>query len=140
MPMNIISTDNDALTPHLPVEKFKQMWRDDPMQIIVMLFDKSLLHISRARSTLSGWDDECYQTHILNAVNVIERLQMTLDHNKNSSMAANFDDIYRYVMSLLVDSLQHKNQNTLTQAMTLLVEIRESLSSFVKKTTKVLQH
>lgn len=138
--MNIISTGNSALQSHLPMDNFKQIWRDDPMQIIVMLFDKSLLHISRARSTLAGWDDECYQKHILNAVEIIERLQMTLDHTKNSAMAANFDDLYRYVMSLLVGSLQQKSQKILTQAMTLLVEIRESLSIFVKKTSQMLQH
>lgn len=138
--MNIISTDSHSSQTRITVDEVKNVWRDDPMKIIIMLFDRSLLHISRARSTLLGWDGECYQTHILNAVTVIEKLQMTLDHDKNSSMAANFDDIYRYVMSLLVGSLQDKNQTSLTQAMTLLVEIRESLSVIVKKTSKVLQH
>ncbi|MDH5517311.1 MAG: flagellar protein FliS [Gammaproteobacteria bacterium] len=121
-------------------DELKQLWADDPMQVIVMLFDKSLLHISRARATLTGWSNESYQTSILSAVAVIERLQMTLDHQQNPSMSANLDDLYRYVSRLLIDSIQNKDQQVLHQATALLVQIRESLSAFVKKTPNSLRH
>ncbi|MDH5392549.1 MAG: flagellar protein FliS [Gammaproteobacteria bacterium] len=128
------------ITPPLQGEALNKIWADDPMQIIIMLFDKSLLHISHARATLTGWSNESYQSSILKAVAVIERLQMTLDHQLNPSMSANMDDIYRYVSRLLVDSIQNKNQQSLHQATALLVQLRESLSVFVKKTPKLSQH
>jgi len=139
MPMNI-NTLTTNKTPPFHSEELNKVWADDPMQIVVMLFDKSLLHISHARATLTGWSDESYQSSILNAVDVIERLQMTLDHQRNPSVSANLDDLYRYVCRLLVDSIQNKDQQALHQATSLLVQIRESLSTFVKKTPKSTQH
>ena len=132
--------ENNYKSDLKPVSDIKTIWQRDPMHVIVLLFDKTLRHISYARSALTGWDDERYQTHILNAVYVIERLQMTLSDDKNNSMAANLDDLYRYVIKLLINSLQNKNTPLLAQATTLLMQIRESLSVFVKKKPRLLQH
>jgi len=115
-------------------------WSEDPMNIIVMLVDKSLLHISRARASLTGWGNEGYQTNILRAVDVIKQLQLTLNMNSQHVMAENLNDLYAYVIRVLVVSIQHKSLSTLNEAAHLLMQIRESLSVFVKKPSKVSQH
>ncbi|MDH5426067.1 MAG: flagellar protein FliS [Gammaproteobacteria bacterium] len=137
--MNITNNDAYKINP-LPAEELKSIWQDDPMRVVVMLFDKTLQHIGQARSTLLGWGDEHYQTHILNAVSVIDRLQTTLNHESHSAMAANLEDIYRYIVRLLINTLQQKNHESLNQAISLLLGIREALAVYVKKNDEVLQH
>ena len=138
--MITINSERSEPSAQLPTADINKIWAENPMQIIVMLFDKTLFHIGRARATAIGWSDESYQTSILNAISVIERLQMTLAMDGNSTMAVNMDDIYRYVSRLLINSIQQKNAKDLDQASHLLIQIRESLSIFVKKSPKVLQH
>ena len=110
------------------------------MKVLVMLFDKSLVHISQARASLTGWSNDRYQTHILRAVDVIEHLQLTLDMESNKPMASNFNDIYRYVARILIDSIHDQDPSHLNQASHLLLQIRESLSVLVKKPPTMLQH
>ncbi len=128
------SAETRQLTP------FQSAWAEDPMSIIVMLFDKSLLHISRARATLTGWGNERYQTNILRAVDVIEQLQLTLNRDNGSEMAENLYDIYRYIVRILVDSIHDQNPSRLNDASHLLMQIRESLSILVKKSPTMSQH
>ena len=122
------------------VAELKATWSDDPMKIVVMLFDKTLLHISRARASLSGWSNERYQDNILQAVDVLQLLQQTLNRNDSVTMAENMNDLYRYVSRVLIDSIHDQKPSQLSQASDLLMQIRESLSIFVKKSPKVLQH
>lgn len=135
-----ITNYNDHRESRLLTEELKTIWQDDPMRIVVMLFDRTLRHIGYARSTLMGWGDENYQTHILSAVSVIGRLQMTLNHDTKSAMAVNLDDIYRYIVRLLISTLQQQNHESLNQAVSLLLGIREALAVYVKKKDEVLQH
>jgi len=138
--MDILNTSlNDSLSIS-STEELKKMWQQDPMLIVIKLFDKTLLHIGRAKSALSGWGDERFQTHVLNAISVIESLQMTLDDQSQSQMAVNIDDIYRYIARLLINSIQQQDPADLNQAAGLLIEIRESMNVFVKKTPQMLQH
>jgi len=136
--MNIKNAGQDQSL--LPRQQLASVWADDPMKIVVMLFDKSLLHISRAKATLAGWSDDRYQTNILLAVDVIEQLQKTLDLDSQGAMASNLDDLYRYIMRILISSINDQNTEQLTHASTLLWQIRESLSVLVKKSPTMLQH
>lgn len=138
--MTILSTEPNTMNAPLSSGNIQSIWKDDPMSVVLMLFDKTLLHIGRARSTLSGWDNECYQAHIVNAVSVLEVLQMTLSHNGNNSMAANLDDIYRYIMSLLIESKRSNPHSVLNEVTKILIEIRESLSIYVNKSSRMSQH
>ena len=138
--MNIKSSRQQQQPELLKGQPLSAVWADDPMKIIVMLFDKSLLHISRAKATLAGWSDDRYQTNILLAVDVIEQLQKTLDMDSQGAMAANLDDLYRYILRILISSINDQNTEKLTQASTLLWQIRESLSILVKKSPTMLQH
>jgi len=138
--MNIKSSRQQQQPELLKGQPLSAVWADDPMKIIVMLFDKSLLHISRAKATLAGWSDDRYQTNILLAVDVIEQLQKTLNMDSQGAMAANLDDLYRYILRILISSINDQNTEKLTQASTLLWQIRESLSILVKKSPTMLQH
>lgn len=138
--MNIKSSHQRQQSEQLNDTSLSAVWADDPMKIVVMLFDKSLLHISRAKATLAGWSDDRYQTNILLAVDVIKQLQKTLDMDSQGAMAANMDDIYRYIMRILISSINDQSSEQLTQASTLLWQIRESLSVLVKKSPTMLQH
>jgi len=138
--MNIKSSRQQQQPELLKGQPLSAVWADDPMKIIVMLFDKSLLHISRAKATLAGWSDDRYQTNILLAVDVIEQLQKTLNMDSQGAMAANLDDLYRYILRILISSINDQNTEQLTQASTLLWQIRESLSILVKKSPTMLQH
>ena len=138
MSMKTSQTDNSKIP--VTTTDVKTAWADDPMNIIVMLFDKTLLHISRARATLSGWSDESYQTNILRSVDVIKQLQLTLNRDNKHTMAENLNDVYSYIIRVLVESIHNQNPSQLTHASQLLMQIRESLSIFVKKSPKVLQN
>ena len=138
--MNIKSSHQHQQSELLKGKPLSSVWADDPMKIVVMLFDKSLLHISRAKATLAGWSDDRFQTNILLAIDVIEQLQKTLDLDSQGTMAANLDDLYRYIMRILVSSIHDQNPEQLTHASTLLWQIRESLSVLVKKSPTMLQH
>ena len=137
--MQNISTNNSELAPKTKRD-LQTIWAEDPMQVIVLLFDKTLLHISRARASLTGWGDEPYQANVLNAVDVIRQLQLTLNMNSQQMMAENLNDLYGYVTRMLVNSINDQNLSSLNEASDLLMQIRESLSIFVKKSSKVLQH
>ena len=138
--MNILNTDLNASSSLSSTEELKKVWQRDPISIVIKLFDQTLSHIGRAKSALSGWGDERFQMHVLNAIEVIESLQLTLEDPSKSQMAANIDDVYRYISRLLVNSIQKRDPADLNQAAGLLIEIRESMTAFVKKTPKMLQH
>lgn len=138
--MNMKSTTQAQTPASIPMEQLKETWAEDPMVILVMLFDKTLLHISQARATLTGWSNDNYQTHILKAIDVIEQLQLTLNMDAEGAMANNLNDIYHYIVRILVDSVSDQKPSSLNHASDLLMQIRQSLSIFVKKSPKVLQH
>lgn len=138
--MAITLTETQTTAAVSSTSQLRTLWAQDPMSIIVMLFDKSLLHISRAKASLTGWGDDSYQASILRAVDVLEQLQNTLDHESEAAMAAHLNDLYHYVSRQLINSIHDQDMSALTSASTLLVEIRESLSIFVKKTPRLLQH
>lgn len=138
--MSMLSSQTNQTRLPLSTADVKTAWAEDPMNIVVMLFDKTLLHISRARATLTGWSDDSYQTNILRAVDVIRQLQLTLDRDNQHTMAENLNDVYCYTIRILVESIHNQNTSQLNHASQLLIQIRESLSIFVKKSPKVLQH
>ena len=138
--MNILNTGLADSSSISSTEELQKIWQQDPMLIVIKLFDKTLLHIGRAKSAISGWGDERFEAHVLNAISVIEGLQMTLEDQSQSQMAVNLDDIYRYIARLLINSIQKQDLADLNQAAGLLIEIRESMNVFVKKTPKMLQH
>lgn len=131
---------NSVAIPLQPGEKLQAIWQEDPMRIVVLLYDRALLHIGRARSSLSGWGDDHYQTHLIKATEVVERLRLTLNTSESTPVAHNLDDLYRYIGRRLLSACHDKTAGILDEIMHLLVEIRSMLDIVVKKTPQLLQH
>lgn len=128
------------INPFKPGERIQEIWQQNPLRIIEMLYDKTLEHLGHARAALAGWGESDYHQHLHAAIYVIERLRLTLDINQGSALASHLDDVYRYVTSQLL-TLQHNQRvDILDETVNLLQEIREALTVVVNKVPQTLQN
>ena len=121
-------------------EQLRGIWEQDPMRIIALLYEKLMLHTGRARSCLNGWGDQNCQPHIIKAVDVIEKLRITIDTSGQNAMAHNIDDLYNYIGQRLLSVAHEKNIKTLEEVLSLIHEIRSTIDLIVKKSPNLLQH
>jgi flagellin-specific chaperone FliS len=64
-----------------------------PGQLVVMLFDKMLLTLRRARVALEAGNVEERTGHVLAAMDMVTELQCSLDHETGGEIAANLDEL-----------------------------------------------
>ena len=90
-----------------------------PAELTLLLYEGAIKFCNIAQVAIEKNDTEKAHTNIVKAEMIIEELQSTL--NRKYPVAEDFDNVYKYIHSLLVDANMKKDTQVLDQA---LVELR----------------
>lgn len=90
-----------------------------PAELTLLLYEGAIKFCNIAQVAIEKNDTEKAHTNIVKAEMIIEELQSTL--NRKYPVAEDFDNVYKYIYSLLVDANMKKDIQVLDQA---LVELR----------------
>ena len=90
-----------------------------PAELTLLLYEGAIKFCNIAQVAIEKNDTEKAHTNIVKAEMIIEELQSTL--NRKYPVAEDFDNVYKYIYSLLVDANMKKDKQVLDQA---LVELR----------------
>ena len=90
-----------------------------PAELTLLLYEGAIKFCNIAQVAIEKNDTEKAHTNIVKAEMIIEELQSTL--NRKYPVAEDFDNVYQYIYSLLVDANMKKDTQVLDQA---LVELR----------------
>lgn len=113
-----------------------QLYKQSKMQtaskedIITMLYDGAIKFCNIADSGLDAHDYELVNTNIKKAQLIISELIATLD--MRYPVSADFERIYKYIMSLLVEANVKKDKEKLAQAREEIRNIRSTWLEVVK--------
>ena len=104
-----------------------------PLELVVMLYDGALQHITAARAAMARGDVAAGTRANSRALAIISELQNTLDVERGGEVAASLDELYRYVSSRLVDASFHRDPAPLDEAARLLKPLRDAWSTIAQQ-------
>ena len=85
-----------------------------PAELTLLLYEGAIKFCNIAQVAIEKNDTEKAHTNIVKAEMIIEELQSTL--NRKYPVAEDFDNVYKYIYSLLVDANMKKDTQVLDQA------------------------
>ena len=86
-----------------------------PAELTLLLYEGAIKFCNIAQVAIEKNDTEKAHTNIVKAEMIIEELQSTL--NRIYPVAEDFDNVYEYIYSLLVDANMKKDTQVLDQAL-----------------------
>ena len=104
-----------------------------PAELTLLLYEGAIKFCNIAVVAMEKNDVEKAHTNIVKAEMIIEELQSTLNHKY--SVAADFDNIYKYIYSLLIDANMKKDTKILEDAISEFRGIRDVWKEVMAKTS-----
>lgn len=102
-----------------------------PAQLVLMLFDRALLAVRRARQ--AGSDDqphaaslETINHELQRAQDILGELQVTLDHDRGGQIAANLHGLYGFCLDRLITANVRKDVTELAPVENVLGQLRDA--------------
>ncbi len=99
-----------------------------PAQLVVMLFDKMLLTLRRARVALEAGEVETRTELLLKASDMLTELRVTLDHEQGGDIARNLDALYGYALQQLFAVNRHREVARLDEVLRIVGELRDGFA------------
>lgn len=95
-----------------------------PHRLIQMLMERVLRNIGLARQTMEREEVLAKGEHIGNAIDVINGLQASLNHKQDATLAANFDELYGYMVRRLLQANLQNDKAILDEVEGLMRELK----------------
>ena len=102
-----------------------------PAELTLLLYEGAIKFCNIAQVAIEKNDTEKAHTNIVKAEMIIEELQSTL--NRKYPVAEDFDNVYKYIYSLLVDANMMKDTQVLDQALVELRGMRDTCKEVMAK-------
>lgn len=102
-----------------------------PAELTLLLYEGAIKFCNIAQVAIEKNDTEKAHTNIVKAEMIIEELQSTL--NRKYPVAEDFDNVYKYIYSLLVDTNMKKDTQVLDQALAELRGMRDTWKEVMVK-------
>ncbi len=96
------------------------------LSLILMLYDKAILLLDKAKKEISEKKLEEKHNSLTKACDIIFELIQSLDHDKGGGIAASLLQLYTFVILEIIDANANLNIKALDNAKTILSELRES--------------
>ena len=106
-----------------------------PLELVVMLYDGALRFIGTARAALDRGDVRARTDAISRALAIVSELQNTLDMDAGGEIATQLDELYRFVIALLMDASFRQDAAALDLAERTLREVRSGWAAIAAGTT-----
>ena len=102
-----------------------------PAELTLLLYEGAIKFCNIAAVAIEKKDMEKAHTNIVKAEMIIEELQSTL--NRKYPVAEDFDNVYKYIYSLLVDANMKKDLELLEKATDELRGMRDTWKEVMKR-------
>ena len=106
-----------------------------PAELTLMLYEGAIKFCNIAMMGLEENNIQKTHDNIKKAQAIIEELQATLNHSYK--VAEDFDNVYRYIYSLLTDANIHKDKETLEKALNEIRGMRDTWKQVMKSAKSV---
>ena len=97
-----------------------------PHRIIQMLMERALVRIGQARGHMERDEVQRKGESLGDAIDIIEGLQASLNHDADERMSENFDALYGYMMRRLLEANLRNDMAILDEVSALLRELKEA--------------
>lgn len=97
-----------------------------PHRLIQLMMERALAKIGIARGHMQRSEMSQKGSNIGDAIDLIEGLQASLNHDANQRMSENFDALYAYMMRRLLEANLHNDTTILDEVSSLLGELKEA--------------
>jgi flagellar protein FliS len=104
----------------------QQIMTASPARLVAMLFDKAIACLNDAIRAIEAGEIEARWRANKRAIEIVEHLWGTLDMEKGGEIAANLDQIYRFLLSHLREVDLQNNPQPARDAIALLEPLRGS--------------
>jgi flagellar secretion chaperone FliS len=108
--------------------KRMQVETADPLTLIIMLYDRVIVLLEKAKDDISEKNYEEKNFSLNKATDIVFELMITLDRDNGREIAASLEGLYLYVIREITDANVHLNTKALDNAKRILSELRESWS------------
>ena len=106
--------------------KKSQVETVDQLSLILMLYNRAILLLGKAREELSEKKYEEKHESLTKACNIVLELMQSLDQDKGGEIAASLSRLYSFVIREILDADTNLNIKALDMAITTLSELRTS--------------
>ncbi len=106
--------------------KKSQVETVNQLSLILMLYDKAILLLGKAREEISEKKHEEKHDSLTKACNIVFELMQSLDRDKGGEIAASLSRLYGFVVHQILDADTNLNIKALDTAKTILSELRTS--------------
>jgi len=104
----------------------QQIMTASPARLVAMLFDKAISSLHEAIRAIEAGDIEARWRANGRAMEIISHLWATLDMEKGGEIAANLDQLYKFMLERLPDVDLHNNPGPARDVIGLLEPLRKS--------------
>ncbi len=106
--------------------KKSQVETSDQLTLILMLYDRAILLLDKAKKGISEKKLEEKHRSLTKARDIVFELIQSLDHDKGGGIAASLLDLYYFVVREIMDADVNLNTKAIDNAKGILSELRES--------------
>jgi flagellar protein FliS len=106
--------------------KKSQVETADQLSLIIMLYDRAILLLEKAKNEISEKKHEEKHDSLTKACNIVFELMQSLDQDKGGEIAASLSRLYGFVVREILDADTNLNIKALDTAKTILSELRTS--------------
>jgi len=106
--------------------KKSQVETVDQLSLIIMLYDRAILLLDKAKNEISEKKHEEKHESLTKASNIVFELIQSLDQDKGGEIAASLLRLYGFVVREILDADTNLNIKALDNAKGILSELRES--------------
>ncbi len=110
------------------VDSYKKMQigTADPATLILMLFDRAIVLLDKAKNEIIEKQYEEKGHSLIKANEIIAELAGSLDAEKGGEIATSLSRLYNFVMREIIDADTNRNTNAIDNARRIVSELRES--------------
>lgn len=102
-----------------------------PGQLVVMLYDRILLTLRRARAAADAGRIELRCESLLSASEMITELRLVLDHEQGGAIAANLDQLYGFMLRELTEANRLQDAARIDVVLRIAGELRDAFAQVV---------
>ncbi|MFC3907591.1 flagellar export chaperone FliS [Legionella dresdenensis] len=115
-----------AVSQYKAIELETQVENASPHQLVNMLFQGARTNIAAAQGFISHQRIQEKCESITKAINIIDGLRTSLDHEQGGEIAGNLDRLYEYIQEILLKANLHNDSALLDEANALIAEIHQA--------------
>ncbi|MCP4268478.1 MAG: flagellar export chaperone FliS [Candidatus Brocadiaceae bacterium] len=108
------------------VYKKSQIETASPIDLIIMLYDRTIVLLDKATNEISEGKYEEKNTSLTKATDIVFELLTTLDNDKGGEIASSLTRLYNFVIREITAANKSLNTKELDNAKRVLSELRES--------------